>query len=74
MTTLTRSSLTDFQVPARPRTAPSLLARIIATLRVWRRRVRERQRLAELTEYELHDFGASSGDRFQELAKPFWRG
>jgi uncharacterized protein YjiS (DUF1127 family) len=50
---------------------PLSAAAIIAILRwdndFWRR-------LAELNEYELRDFGASSADRFQELAKPFWRG
>ena len=69
MATLTHSTLTLYQ----PSHAPSLLTRGLETVRQWRRRARERQRLAELSLYELRDFGASASDRFQELAKPFWR-
>lgn len=74
MATLTHSTLTVFQAKPALRQTPSVLSRALETLHVWRRRARERRRLAELSEYELHDFGASSVDRFQELSKPFWRG
>jgi uncharacterized protein YjiS (DUF1127 family) len=49
------------------------LARFVATLRLWRRRVHERQALASLSERELADFGATSADVYRELASPFWR-
>jgi uncharacterized protein YjiS (DUF1127 family) len=74
MATLTHATMTVFQAKSSPRQAPSLVTRALDTLHIWRRRARERRRLAELNEYELRDFGASSADRFQELAKPFWRG
>ena len=46
---------------------------MLATLRLWRRRMRERRALAELTERELADFGATSADVYRELSTPFWR-
>jgi uncharacterized protein YjiS (DUF1127 family) len=46
---------------------------LLTTLRLWRQRIRERRALAELTERELADFGASSGDVYRELSTPFWR-
>lgn len=49
------------------------IARLIATLRVWRRRIHERRALANLSQRELADFGATSADVYRELATPFWR-
>ena len=46
---------------------------LLATLRQWRQRARERRALAALTERELADFGASSADVYRELSTPFWR-
>jgi len=46
---------------------------LLATFRQWRQRVRERRALAELSERELADFGASSADVYRELSTPFWR-
>jgi uncharacterized protein YjiS (DUF1127 family) len=46
---------------------------LLATLRLWRQRARERRALAELSERELADFGASSADVYRELSTPFWR-
>jgi uncharacterized protein YjiS (DUF1127 family) len=46
---------------------------LVATLRLWRQRARERRALAELTERELADFGASSADVYRELSTPLWR-
>ena len=45
----------------------------LQALRVWRRRARERQALASLTERELADFGATTADVYRELTAPFWR-
>jgi uncharacterized protein YjiS (DUF1127 family) len=49
------------------------LARLAATLRLWRRRVHERRVLANLSDRELADFGATTADVYRELATPFWR-
>ncbi|HEY7579122.1 MAG TPA: DUF1127 domain-containing protein [Acetobacteraceae bacterium] len=46
---------------------------LLATLRLWRQRVRERRALAELSARELADFGATSADVYRELSTPFWR-
>jgi uncharacterized protein YjiS (DUF1127 family) len=52
---------------------PSLFARIGQTLRLWRRRTRERQELALLSERELRDIGASHADVWHETNQWFWR-
>ena len=49
------------------------VTRLWATLRRWRRRLRERAQLAQMTERELHDLGLSHGGIHAELRKPFWR-
>ncbi len=46
---------------------------LLATLRQWRQRARERRALAELSQRELADFGATSADVYRELSTPFWR-
>jgi uncharacterized protein YjiS (DUF1127 family) len=46
---------------------------LLATLRLWRQRARERRALAELSQRELADFGATSADVYRELSTPFWR-
>ncbi len=62
--------------PPRVRAAPpgANLVRLVATIRLWRNRLRERQELAEMGERELHDLGLSRADILGELVKPFWRG
>jgi uncharacterized protein YjiS (DUF1127 family) len=42
-------------------------------MRLWRQRARQRRALAELTERELADFGATRADVYRELSTPFWR-
>jgi uncharacterized protein YjiS (DUF1127 family) len=42
-------------------------------LRQWRRRVLERQHLAELDDHVLADFGLTRKQVIDEAAKPFWR-
>ena len=51
----------------------SVVSRLVAQLRVWRRRARERNQLARLSERDLHDIGMSRGTVYAELRKPFWR-
>jgi uncharacterized protein YjiS (DUF1127 family) len=43
-------------------------------LRIWRSRIRERQRFPVIDERELRDLRMSRWDLERELAKPFWRG
>jgi uncharacterized protein YjiS (DUF1127 family) len=76
MSSLTNSGLTHFHPSARSEVAgrPSLLARAAATLRLWRKRIREKRALARLDERDLHDFGASQSDVYAELRRPFWHG
>ena len=51
-----------------------VVSRLTAQLRLWRRRARERNQLARLSERDLHDIGMSRGAVYAELQKPFWRG
>lgn len=69
MAALAFPSLTNSQLSARRRHGSGLLA----TLRHWQRRNRERAALAQLTRRELADFGASTADVYRELRTPFWR-
>ncbi len=76
MAAIVHPSLTNSQqLSVRPwsggRTGP--LARLAATVRLWRRRVHERRVLASLSDRELADFGATTADVYRELATPFWR-
>ena len=52
---------------------PATLRRAGATLRLWRRRIGDRRRLAELSERDLRDIGATRADVQAEIATPFWR-
>jgi uncharacterized protein YjiS (DUF1127 family) len=72
MSGLVHTGLTHFHPSARAGRA-SLLARVAATLWLWRRRLAEKRALERLDERELHDFGASFSDVYAELRRPFWR-
>ena len=52
---------------------PDFLVRLVATLRLWRRRARERAALAGLDERALHDIGLSRASAAFEINKPLWR-
>lgn len=43
------------------------------TLRTWRRRIRERDAMATLTERDLRDARLTRADVQAEMCKPFWR-
>ena len=43
-------------------------------LQSWRRRARERDELARMSDGELHDIGLTPSDRWTEINKPRWRG
>ena len=47
--------------------------RVIATLREWRQRSRDRNQLASFDDRMLRDIGLTRGDVFREINKPFWR-
>jgi uncharacterized protein YjiS (DUF1127 family) len=47
--------------------------RAVHTLRLWRRRARERNELARLNEHMLADIGLTPADRDFLVNKPFWR-
>lgn len=46
---------------------------IAATLRLWRRRWRNRQELTRLDDRTLRDIGLTRGDAEFLINKPFWR-
>ena len=72
MSILVHTGLTDYHPSSRTVDAEngSLLARAAAKVRLWRKRIREKQALERL---ELADFGASPSDVYAELRRPFWR-
>ncbi|MEQ9640172.1 MAG: DUF1127 domain-containing protein [Alphaproteobacteria bacterium] len=51
----------------------ALLDRAVARLRLWQRRLRERDELARLSARDLQDIGLSTSQAEFEAAKPFWR-
>jgi uncharacterized protein YjiS (DUF1127 family) len=72
-TSLTNSHSPSVQARAWQRPRDTLLSRLVATVLLWRRRIRERQALSQLTARELADFGASNADVYREMSQPFWR-
>lgn len=50
-----------------------LFAQLGETLRVWRQRYQARRELAQWSDRDLHDIGASWSDVVREIEKPFWR-
>jgi uncharacterized protein YjiS (DUF1127 family) len=50
-----------------------ILDSIVATLREWRRRNRERRELISLDRRILHDIGIDPGVIDYEMRQPFWR-
>ena len=53
--------------------AQASLHQLLATVAVWRRRIREREQLARFSERDLHDIGMSRATLYSELRKPFWQ-
>lgn len=58
--------------PAFAAPPPGLLDRLLAQLRTWDERTRERQRLAELDDKALADIGLTRERARAEAARPFW--
>jgi uncharacterized protein YjiS (DUF1127 family) len=65
------------QAVARHRTALDDLSdaaqSVVATLRTWRRRMRERDQLGRLDDRMLTDIGLTRADAEYFASKPFWR-
>lgn len=57
---------------AKPAPRPGLIARIVATLRVWRERRIARRALAEIDARSLRDIGIAPELVAYEIAQPFW--
>jgi uncharacterized protein YjiS (DUF1127 family) len=57
-----------------PRALPRIVASIGDTMKLWRRRMRERAELAHWEDRDMRDAGVSRATVQLELAKPFWRG
>jgi uncharacterized protein YjiS (DUF1127 family) len=53
--------------------ADAALASVATTLLDWLERARQRRELGDLSDGDLHDFGASRCDAAREGSKPFWQ-
>jgi uncharacterized protein YjiS (DUF1127 family) len=75
MSSITHFRLTHYHPSSRSAGvgSMSLLARAVSTLRLWRKRMREKRALEQLDERDLHDIGVSYSDVYSELRRPFWR-
>ena len=51
----------------------SPLRRLVATIRLWRRRAQERRELLGMPDIELRDIGISRSEAWQAARKPVWR-
>jgi uncharacterized protein YjiS (DUF1127 family) len=49
------------------------VARLLAALADWRRRLRSRAELLRFCDRQLRDIGVTRADVARERAKPFWR-
>jgi uncharacterized protein YjiS (DUF1127 family) len=58
--------------PDSARGRAAFATRLVATLRLWRRRARRRDELRRLDERLLADAGIAVGEADVEAAKPFW--
>lgn len=66
-------AVTDFRREARRRPARNLGTRVLARLREWRRRAKERGELAALDDRTLADLGISRAEAEFLANKPLWR-
>ena len=75
MSSTIHPSVRDYHLSPRSAHAghASLLARLGATLRRWRKRMNQKHALALLNERDWHDMGMSQSDVQAELNRPFWR-
>jgi uncharacterized protein YjiS (DUF1127 family) len=70
---LTNSQVSLHWPAARRRRREGAFARARSLLRLWWRRIQERNELAQLDERDLRDIGQSGADADREAAKWFWQ-
>ena len=58
---------------AKPAPRPTLLTRLMATLRVWHERRAARHELTRIDARSLRDIGIAPEQVDYEIAQPFWR-
>jgi uncharacterized protein YjiS (DUF1127 family) len=77
MTAITHGALSFLHPSPKPNhvtgSAVGMRQRITRTLRLWRRRMRERDALQRLSDRDLRDIGATRADIAWEMSQPFWR-
>jgi uncharacterized protein YjiS (DUF1127 family) len=72
---MVRLGLLGLLVPTVKLVPTMVLAKhLVATLKIWHARARQRRRLAMLDDQLLKDIGLTRCDAEMEAAKPFWRG
>jgi len=52
---------------------PNLAERFAGKLRLWRRRIRDREALLRFTHRDMRDMGITPADISWEVSQPFWR-
>jgi uncharacterized protein YjiS (DUF1127 family) len=77
MTTITHGRLSFLHQSGNPnhvmRGVIGLGQQTARTLRLWRRRMRDREALQQLSYRDMRDIGATPADIAWEASQPFWR-
>ena len=60
------------RIAARPEMPTGRLTRLVASMRGWVKRMRERRELAGLSDEQLRDVGLNRAMIRAEVEKPFW--
>ena len=68
-----RAAAPSFGISPARRTLGSWFESSMEILATWKSRSRERDLLAQMSDKELKDIGASRYDAEMEIRKPFWR-
>jgi uncharacterized protein YjiS (DUF1127 family) len=71
---MSHSARVTSQADAAQTARPGVIGTIALWLRRERQRAQDRAVLAQLSDWDLHDMGASRSVVEYELARPFWRG
>jgi uncharacterized protein YjiS (DUF1127 family) len=51
----------------------AIVLRVVATITLWQRRMRQRGQLARLSDHELRDIGLARPLQYSEVRKHFWQ-
>jgi len=77
MTAISHQRLSFLHQSAKPNhvtgRATGLARQVARTLRLWRRRAREREALQQLSYRDMRDIGVTPADIAWEVSQPFWR-